>query len=98
VESLKWKDKNNWMSMVTGQSAAPSEQTEAAMRRYAVDLKNEGHDAATIKDFLRFKFPNVAQSGRASNAAAINAQYMNANRAPMAQSAYPFGYDDGYGN
>ena len=93
--ALKWKDKNNWMSMVTGQSAAPSEQTEAAMRRYAVDLKNEGHDAATIKDFLRFKFPNVAQSGRASNAAAINAQYMNANS--MAQSAYPFGYDDGYG-
>jgi hypothetical protein len=97
--ALKWKDKNNWMSMVTGQSAAPSDQNLEAMQRYALDLKNAGHDAATINNFLRVKFPNIAQSGRGSgNAAAINAQYAALNRAPMAQSAYPFGYDDGYGN
>lgn len=97
-ETLKWKDKNNWMSMVTGQSAAPSEQNLEAMQRYALDLKNAGHDAATINNFLRVKFPNIVQSGRgAGNAAAINAQYAALNRTPMAQSAYPFGYDDGYG-
>ena len=96
--ALKWKDKNNWMSMVTGQSAAPSEQNLEAMQRYALDLKNAGHDAATINNFLRVKFPNIAQSGRgAGSAAAINAQYAALNRTPMAQSAYPFGYDDGYG-
>jgi hypothetical protein len=97
-ETLKWKDKNNWMSMITGQSAAPSEQSLASMRRFALELKNEGHDAATINGFLRSQFPNAFQSNRgAGNAAAINAQYAALNRAPMAQSAYPFGYDDGYG-
>jgi hypothetical protein len=85
--------------MVTGQTSQPSEQNLNSMQAYALQLKNDGHDAATINQLMRVKFPNSFQSGsRSSNAAAINAQYMNANRAPMAQSAYPFGYDDGYGN
>jgi hypothetical protein len=95
---IKWKDKNSWMNMVTGQNAQASDQTIEAMRKYALALKNEGHDAATINNFLSVQFPNAYKSGRgANNAAAINAQYMNANRTPSAQSAYPFGYDDGYG-
>lgn len=95
---IKWKDKNSWMNMVTGQNAQASDQTVEAMRKYALALKNEGHDAATINNFLSVQFPNAYKSGRgANNAAAINAQYMNANRTSSAQSAYPFGYDDGYG-
>ena len=95
---LKWKDKNNWMNMVTGQTAQPTEKNLAEMQAYALDLKNAGHDAATINQLMRVKYPNVFQTGRgASNAAAINAQYAALNRTPMAQSAYPFGYDDGYG-
>ena len=94
---LKWKDKNNWMNMVTGQTAQPTEKNLAEMQAYALDLKNAGHDAATINQLMRVKYPNVFQTGRgASNAAAINAQYAALNRTPMAQSAYPFGYDDGY--
>ena len=55
-----------------------------------MDIKNS--------QLMRMKFPNAFQNSRgANNAAAIQAQYMNMNRAPMAQSAYPFGYDDGYG-
>jgi hypothetical protein len=96
--TLNWKDKNNWMSMVTGQAAQPTDQNLVGIQNYALELKNAGHDAATITQLMRMKYPNAFQSGsRSSNAAAINAQYMNANRAPMAQSAYPFGYDDGYG-
>ena len=95
---IKWKDKNSWMNMVTGQSPQTDASSIAAMQAYALELKNAGHDAATINNFLRVKFPNAYQTGRgASNAAAINAQYMAANRTPSAQSAYPFGYDDGYG-
>jgi hypothetical protein len=90
--SLKWKDKNNWMSMVTGRSAQPTEQSLAAMRKTALELKNEGHDAAVINGFLRSQFPNAYQNSRgASNAAAINSQYF------MPQGDTPFGYDDGYG-
>lgn len=97
--TLNWKDKNNWMSMVTGQNAQASGQDYTKMEAEAKRLKDEGHDAATINNFLRLKFPNAyaGQSNRSSTAAAINAQYMAMNRAPMAQSAYPFGYDDGYG-
>jgi hypothetical protein len=85
--------------MVTGQAAQPTDQNLVGIQNYALELKNAGHDAATITQLMRMKYPNAFQSGsRSSNAAAINAQYMNANRAPMAQSAYPFGYDDGYGN
>jgi hypothetical protein len=96
--TLNWKDKNNWMSMVTGQNAQASGQDYTKMEAEAKRLKDEGHDAATINNFLRLKFPNAyaGQSNRSSTAAAINAQYMAMNRAPMAQSAYPFGYDDGY--
>ena len=96
--NLKWKDKNNWMSMVTGQTPQPSDKNLIDIQNYALDLKTAGHDAATINQLMRMKYPNAFQSGRgANNAAAINAQYMAMNRAPMAQSAYPFGYDDGYG-
>jgi hypothetical protein len=96
--TLNWKDKTNWMNMVTGQTSQPSEQNLNSMQAYALQLKNDGHDAATINQLMRVKFPNSFQSGRsAGNAAAINAQYMNMNRAPMAQSAYPFGYEDDLG-
>lgn len=96
--TLNWKDKNNWMSMVTGQTPQPSDKNLIDIQNYALDLKTAGHDAATINQLMRMKYPNAFQSGRgANNAAAINAQYMAMNRAPMAQSAYPFGYDDGYG-
>jgi hypothetical protein len=98
--TLNWKDKTNWMNMVTGQSAQPSTEDYSKMELEAKRLKDEGHDAATINNFLRLKFPNAyaGQTGRgANNAAAIQAQYMNMNRVPSAQSAYPFGYDDGYG-
>jgi hypothetical protein len=94
---LKWKDKNNWMSMVTGQAPQLDTKSLGDMERYALDLKNAGHDAATVNQLMRIKYPGAFQSGRsANNAAAINAQYMAMNRTPMAQSAYPFGYDDGY--
>jgi hypothetical protein len=99
-EFLQWKDKNNWMNMITGQSAQPSTEDYSKMELEAKRLKDEGHDAATINNFLRLKFPNAyaGQTGRgAGTAAAINAQYAALNRTPMAQSAYPFGYDDGYG-
>lgn len=96
---IKWKDKNSWMNMVTGQNAQASGQDYSKMEAEAKRLKDEGHDAATINNFLRLKFPNAyaGQSNRSSTAAAINAQYAALNRTPMAQSAYPFGYDDGYG-
>ena len=95
--TLKWKDKNNWMSMVTGQSPQLDTKGLQEVERYALELKNAGHDAATVTQLMRMKYPNAFQSSRgANNAAAINAQYMSMNRAPMAQSAYPFGYDDGY--
>jgi len=94
---LKWKDKNNWMNMVTGQSPQLDTKGLQDVERYALELKNAGHDAATVTQLMRMKYPNAFQSSRgANNAAAINAQYMSMNRAPMAQSAYPFGYDDGY--
>jgi hypothetical protein len=94
---IKWKDKNNWMSMVTGQAPQLDTKGLGDIQAYALDLKNAGHDAATINQLMRIKFPNAFQNSRgAGNAAAINAQYMSMNRTPMAQSAYPFGYDDGY--
>jgi hypothetical protein len=90
--TLNWKDKVNWMNMVTGQSPQVSDQSLEAMRKSAIALKAEGHDATTINTFLRAQFPNAFQNSRgASNAAAINAQYMN-----MGQSAYPFGVPDSY--
>ena len=96
--TLNWKDKTNWMNMVTGQSSQLDTKGLQDVERYALDLKNAGHDAATVTQLMRMKFPNAFQNSRgANNAAAIQAQYMNMNRAPMAQSAYPFGYDDGYG-
>jgi hypothetical protein len=97
--SLKWKDKNNWMNMVTGQSSQLSQNQITDMENYAQQLKDtRGMDSGTIQALLRARYPNFYQSGnRSSNAAAINAQYMDANRGSMAQSAYPFGYDDGYG-
>jgi hypothetical protein len=95
--TLNWKDKTNWMNMVTGQTSQPSEQNLNSMQAYALQLKNDGHDAATINQLMRVKFPNSFQSGRgAGNAAAINAQYMSMNGAPMADSAYPFGYRNPY--
>jgi hypothetical protein len=95
--TLKWKDKTNWMNMVTGQSPQLDTKGLQDVERYALELKNAGHDAATVTQLMRMKYPNAFQSSRgANNAAAINAQYMSMNRAPMAQSAYPFGYDDGY--
>ena len=91
--TLNWKDKVNWMNMVTGQNAQASGQDYTKMEAEAKRLKDEGHDAATINNFLRLKFPNAyaGQSNRSSTAAAINAQYMN-----MGQSAYPFGVPDSY--
>lgn len=91
--TINWKDKNNWMSMVTGQNAQASGQDYTKMEAEAKRLKDEGHDAATINNFLRLKFPNAyaGQSNRSSTAAAINAQYMN-----MGQSAYPFGVPNSY--
>jgi hypothetical protein len=97
--TLNWKDKTNWMNMVTGQSSQLDTKGLQEVERYALELKNAGHDAATVTQLMRMKYPNAFQSSRgANNAAAIQAQYMNMNRAPSAQSAYPFGYDDGYGN
>lgn len=95
---IKWKDKNNWMNMVTGQAPQTSQESLGQIQKYALDLKNEGHDATTIAQLMRVKFPNAFQNTRgSSNAAAIQAQYQALNRTPMSQSAYPFGYDDGYG-
>ena len=98
--TLKWKDKNNWMSMVTGKSQQASSDEYALAEKEAKRLELAGIKDNVALGILRGKFPSVfgtASSGRGANtAAAINAQYMAMNRAPMAQSAYPFGYDDGY--
>ena len=91
--SLKWKDKNNWMNMVTGQSSQLSQNQITDMENYAQQLKDtRGMDSGTIQALLRARYPNFYQSGnRSSNAAAINSQYMTT------QGQYPFGVDDGYG-
>lgn len=92
--NLKWKDKNNWMSMVTGQSPQLSPNQITEMENYAQQLKETRNmDSGTIQAMLRARYPNFFQSSRgANNAAAINSQYMST----MAQSAYPFGVPDLY--
>lgn len=97
--TLNWKDKNNWMSMVTGQGQQQNQNQIREMEEYAQQLKETRNmDSGTIQLMLRQRYPNAFQSGRgAGNAAAINAQYMSMNRTPMAQSAYPFGYEDDLG-
>lgn len=95
---IKWKDKNNWMNMVTGQSNA-SPNDYAAAEAEAKRLENQGVSKEVALAMLRGKYPSVfgmGSSGRAT-ANAINAQYAGLNRTPTAQSAYPYGYDDGYG-
>lgn len=95
---IKWKDKNKWMSMVTGQSNA-SPNDYAAAEAEAKRLENQGVSKEVALAMLRGKYPSVfgmGSSGRAT-ANAINAQYAGLNNTPTAQSAYPYGYDDGYG-
>jgi hypothetical protein len=77
--TLKWKDKNNWMSMVTGQSPQLSQNQITDMENYAQNLKETRNmDSGTIQALLRARYPNFYQSGRgANNAAAIQAQYFN---------------------
>jgi hypothetical protein len=77
--SLKWKDKNNWMSMVTGQSPQLSQNQITEMENYAQTLKETRNmDSGTIQALLRARYPGFFQSSRgANNAAALNAQYFN---------------------
>lgn len=93
--TLNWKDKTNWMNMVTGRSNQVPDDTVNQMEAYAEQLRSKYKDidAATIRTLMGAKFPNAFQNSRgASNAAAINAQYMN-----MGQNAYPFGFGNPYG-
>jgi hypothetical protein len=94
---INWKDKNNWMSSITGQQQQASSNDYAAAEAEARRLENQGVSKEVALAMLRGKFPNVFGLGSSSRATnnAINAQYLNSGRAPMAQSAYPFGYDDG---
>ena len=76
---LKWKDKTNWMNMVTGQAPQLSQNQITDMENYAQTLKETRNmDSGTIQALLRARYPNFFQSGRgANNAAAIQAQYFN---------------------
>jgi len=77
--TLKWKDKTNWMNMVTGQAPQLSQNQITDMENYAQTLKETRNmDSGTIQALLRARYPNFFQSGRgANNAAAIQAQYFN---------------------
>ena len=93
--TLNWKDKTNWMNMVTGRSNQASDDTVNQMEAYAEQLRSKYKDidAATIRTLMGAKFPNAFQNNRGvNNAAAIQSQYMN-----MGQNAYPFGFGNPYG-
>jgi hypothetical protein len=91
-ETLKWKDKNNWMSMITGQAGPTDTATLQEMENYAARLKTDKSlDSGTINMLMEQRFPNAFRSRRnTNNAAAINAQYAALNGIPMGQNMFPW--------
>lgn len=97
--NIQWRPDVDWRSMVTGQSrtgAQPgADQQFRQAEEYALQLKNQGHDAGSINLLTRAKFPTVfgnTSSSSRSNLAAMNRNYMGLNMPGMnnSYSAYPF--------